>query len=204
MASNGWGKGQWSHQGGWLRDLPPLAEAMPQSARVWKPAPPSPTTCQRPAHRASFPAHLMASPPAPVPLHPPVQCHLPPTHTHPACHTGHPCLFPHPQFSVPSFSTSPPVPDNAHAPPPPTPRSPHSSPVRQPALIGRGPVVQPPGRSLGLGALRQRDLERASAKGTGGLGLGARPARAGPASSHKRPSPLGRRSQPVGSRARSW
>nr|XP_058933192.1 proline-rich protein 2-like [Kogia breviceps] len=111
---------------------------------------------------------------------------------------------PTPRSQRPAFPHPPPaaIRDNAHAPILP-PAAPAPRPVRTPVLIGRGPVVQPPGRSLGPGALRQRGLESASPKGTGGLGLGARPARAAPPSSHKRPSPLGGRSQPAGSRARS-
>lgn len=106
-------------------------------------------------------------------------------------------LPPYPHTETPTTA-----PDNAHAPTI-LPVAPTPLPVGTPALIGRGPVVQPPGRSLGLGALRHPGLESASAKGTGGLGLGARPVPAAPPSLHKSRSPRGRRSQPVGSRAPS-
>ncbi|VTJ57137.1 Hypothetical predicted protein [Marmota monax] len=76
--------------------------------------------------------------------------------------------------------------------------------ILKPALIGHSPVVQPPGPSLGLGALRQPGLESRRVKGTAGLGLGARSTLSAPPSLHKRPSPRGRRSQPVGSRALSF
>ena len=100
----------------------------------------------------------------------------------------------HPEFSLPSYfhPTPPPALDNAQAPTL-LRRAPIPRPVCKRVLIGYGPMVQPPGQSRGLEALRQPGLESVSAKGTGGLGLGARPARAAPPFLHKRQSLLSHR-----------
>lgn len=161
---------------------------------------------KRPEHSALLLAHLTASPPATGPI----QCQLCP-HPQPATLVALASppsrprfLHPPPILSTQLFPYPPPqVLDNAYAATP-LPGAPTLRPVRKPVLIGHGPVVQPPGRFLGLGALRQWGLESASSKATGGLWLGARPAPAAPPSSHKRPSPLAPSSQLVSSRARCW